>query len=55
MNRDIRLRLIEWGVSAEHTPLEKIVRKAADIERRDETYKRELQLAKPGPPERKWG
>lgn len=32
MNQNIRLRLIEWGVSAERTPPERMVRKAMDIE-----------------------
>ena len=43
MHQDIRLRLIEWGVSTERTPLDEIVRKAMDLEARDEAYKRELQ------------
>lgn len=53
--QSIRLRLIEWGVSPEYSPLEKIVRKAVDIENREETYKRELRVTKSPPPERKWG
>ena len=48
MNQSIRLRLIEWGVSAEHTPLEKIVRKAIDIETSEEAYRWELRNARPG-------
>ena len=55
MHQHIRLRLIEWGVSAERTPLERMVRKAMDLEARDEAYKRELKLMGEKPSERKWG
>jgi hypothetical protein len=52
------LRLIEWGISAERTPLEKIVRKAIDIENSEEAHRREMRSSKvtnASPPERKWG
>ena len=55
MHQHIRLRLIEWGISAERTPLEKIVRKAIDIEASEETYRREMNSTRVAPPERKWG
>lgn len=55
MHQEIRLRLIEWGISAEHTPLKKIVLKAMDIEASQETYRRELQFNQSGPSNRKWG
>ena len=50
MHQDIRLRLIEWGVSAENIPLKKIIRKAMDIEASNETYQRELRYSKSNPP-----
>ena len=55
MHQHIRLRLIEWGISPEDTPLEQIVRKAMDIEKRDEAYSREQRAGKPDPPKREWG
>ena len=57
INQESRLRLIEWGISPEHTPLEKIVHKAVDIKSRDEAYKRELDnfSGRPRPPRRGWG
>jgi hypothetical protein len=55
MRQSIRLRLIEWGISAENTPLARIVRKAMDIEASEETYRREAKNNQPGPPERSWG
>ena len=55
MHQHIRLRLIEWGISAERTPLESIVRKAMDIEHSEETYRREMKSAGSDLPERKWG
>ena len=55
MRREVRLRLIEWGMSPEDTPLEKMVRKAIDIENSEEAYRRELRSEKQGPPERSWG
>ena len=36
MRREIRVRLIEWGISPEHTPLEAMVSKAIDIENSEE-------------------
>ena len=56
MRRELRIRLIEWGISPEHTPLEAIVSKAIDIENSEEAYRRELRNEKQsGPPERSWG
>jgi hypothetical protein len=55
MHQSTRLRLIEWEISPEHTPLEKIVRRAVAIERSEETYRREVKANQTGPPERSWG
>ena len=55
IHQDIRLRLIEWGVSTERTTFDEIVRKAMDLEARDEAYKRELQQTGTATLERKWG
>ena len=42
LNQNIRIRLIEWDMSPEHTPLETIIRKAVSIENSDETLRREF-------------
>ena len=56
MRREIRIRLIEWGISPEHTPLEAMVSKAIDIENSEEAYRRELRSEKQsGTPEQSWG
>ena len=54
LHQYIRLRLIEWGISAERSPLEKIVRKAIDIETSEGAYRREVKSTRVAPPERKW-
>ena len=35
MNQHIRLHLIEWGISPEHTSLEKIIKRSIAIEASD--------------------
>lgn len=56
MRQEIRIRLIEWGISPEHTPLEVMVSKAINIENSEEAYRRELHNEKQaGTPEQSWG
>ena len=56
MRQEIRIRLIEWGISPEHTPLEVMVSKAINIENSEEAYRRELCNEKQaGTPEQSWG
>ena len=56
IHQSIRLRLIEWGISPEHTSLERIVRKTISIEASEEAYNREVHAnAKVGPPKQEWG
>ena len=50
------LRLIEWGISPEHTSLKQIVRKAISIEASEDAYNRKVHAnTKVGPPKREWG
>ena len=56
LNQNIRIRLIEWDMSPEHTPLEAIIRKAVSIENNEEALRRELKASgATRPSERKWG
>ena len=56
LHQHIRIRLIEWDISPEHTPLEAIVRKAMSIENSEEALRREMKASgATGPPDRKWG
>ena len=56
IHQSIHLRLIEWGISPEHTSLEQIVRKAISIEASEDAYNREVRAnTKVGPPKREWG
>ena len=50
VHQHIRLRLIEWGISLEHTSLERIIRKSIAIEASDEAYQREMWVNKVAAP-----